>query len=225
MSFFWNSFASLQDDTPPPSRQVAQAPRPKQRPPLIQSKPFQEYTKSDNQVQHLSDNQVQHLSDNQVQHLSDNQVQHLSDNQVQHLSDNQVQHLSDNQVQHLSDNRFQSNPFEPLYIYKNVKPSPLKLNQYNIHSECTPVHSNYNSPRISVDRLPIFDGSNVLNGGIYNDEKIHGGHFTTPRCDDMRVRLAELHHKYSELVVDMTRVQEQFIAITNQLSDLYEDTQ
>lgn len=165
MSFFWNSFTSSCDE---PTRPVAQAPRPKQRPPLIQSKPFQDYSSNTKE----------------------------------------------------DSNDTKPNPFEPLYIYKNAKPSPLNLNQYNINSECTPVHSNYNSPRISVDRLPLFDGSNVLNGGMYKDEKVHGGQFITITptteqplsCNDLRVRLVELHHKYSEL-------QEQLLAITNQLSE------
>ena len=213
MSFFWNTFASSQDDTPP--RPVAQPPRPKQRAPLIQSKPFQEYSSKTLVVT------AQPVEEPKSPVVSKDEE---PKSPVVSKDDDKPKSLLtsfpsvDDEPQSPK-----SNPFEPLYIYKNTKPS--SLNKYNIRAECTPVHSNYNSPRISVDRLPLFDGSHVLNGGLYKDEKVHGGQFMTasclgkttlPRYDDWHTRLVELHHKYSEL-------QEHMLVVTQQLSDLCQE--
>lgn len=208
MSFFWNTFASSQDDTPP--RPVAQPPRPKQRAPLIQSKPFQEYSSKTLVVT------AQPVEEAKSPAVS-------KDDKPKSLLTSFPSVDDEPQASSVKEEQPKSNPFEPLYIYKNTKPSPL--NKYNIRAECTPVHSNYNSPRISVDRLPLFDGSHVLNGGLYKDEKVHGGQFTTasclgkttlPRYDDWHARLVELHHKYSEL-------QEHMLVVTQQLSDLCQE--
>lgn len=201
MSFFWNTFASSQDDTPP--RPVAQPPRPKQRTQLIQSKPFQEYSKTPIVVT--------------AQPVEEPSSPVSNDDEKPKSLITSFPSVDDEPPS--SSVEPKSNPFEPLYIYKNTKPSPL--NKYNIRAECTPVHSTYNSPRISVDRLPLFDGSHILNGGMYKDEKVHGGHVggktTRPRYDDWHARLVDLHQKYSEL-------QEQMLAVTQQLSDLCQET-
>ena len=125
---------------------------------------------------------------------------------------------------------------EPVITFEPVVVN--ELNKYNIKAECTPVHSGYNSPRVSVDRLPMFDefdfGRNdVVNGGVYKDAMVNAGvyshthdreHVNGERMnEEMRSQLYELQHKYSELLSEMTHLQGRMDTVTNQFSDLCQD--
>jgi hypothetical protein len=134
--------------------------------------------------------------------------------------------------------------FQPIYVTRKSKLSvevPVvdvsELNKYSIQNECTPMHSQFNSPRVSVDKFDIFStpvGPNVVNNGVFNNVVVHGGvsenlaHTSLPDReyvqDNIQNRLCELQHKFDIVVNEINRIQQQMANITEDLSNLYVDS-
>lgn len=134
--------------------------------------------------------------------------------------------------------------FQPIYVTRKPKLSvevPVvdvsELNKYSIQNECTPVHSQYNSPRVSVDKFDMFPtpvGPNVVNNGMFNNVVVHGGvcenlaHTSLPDREyvqeNFQARLSELQHKFDIVVNEINRIQQQMANITEDLSNMYVDS-
>jgi hypothetical protein len=134
--------------------------------------------------------------------------------------------------------------FQPIYVTRKPKITvevPVidvsELNKYSIQNECTPVHSQFNSPRVSVDKLDIFstpNTHNVVNNGVFNNSVVNGGvrenlaHTSLPDReyvqDNIQNRLSELQHKFDIIVNEFNRIQQQMTNLTEDLSNLYVDS-
>jgi hypothetical protein len=108
----------------------------------------------------------------------------------------------------------------------------LELNKYNIQAECTPQHSVYNSPRISVDKLDMFNWEpkyTTVNHGIFKNSMVNGGRVqprslpSSPVVKRQRissVSLNDVQYNLQSGIQELARLQKQFENLSIQLLDL-----
>lgn len=131
--------------------------------------------------------------------------------------------------------------FQPIYVTRKPKVTVFdlsELNKYSIQNECTPAHSQFNSPRVSVDKLDLFFAPasvspNVVNNGVFNNTVVNGGvrenlaHTSLPDReyiqDNIQNRLSELQHKFDVVVNEFNRIHQQMANLTEDLANLYVD--
>jgi len=123
---------------------------------------------------------------------------------------------------------------ETKFVFENVQ-TDNELNKYNIQSECTPLHSTYNSPRISVDKLYLFDWEpkyTTVNGGVFKESTVNGGRVeqrvvrslpSSPVVKRQRVpsvSLSDVQYNLQSGIQELARLQQQFEKLSIQLLDL-----
>lgn len=108
----------------------------------------------------------------------------------------------------------------------------LELNKYNIQAECTPQHSVYNSPRISVDKLDMFNWEpkyTTVNHGIFKNSIVNGGRVqprslpSSPVVKRQRISsisLNDVQYNLQSGIQELARLQKQFENLSIQLLDL-----
>lgn len=108
----------------------------------------------------------------------------------------------------------------------------LELNKYNIQAECTPQHSAYNSPRLSVDKLYMFDWEpkyTTINNGVFKNSMVNGGRVqprslpSSPVVKRQRissVSLSDVQYNLQSGIQELARLQKQFENLSIQLLDL-----
>ena len=108
----------------------------------------------------------------------------------------------------------------------------LELNKYNIRAECTPQHSLYNSPRISVDKLDMFNWEpkyTTVNNGMFKNLMVNGGRVqprslpSSPVVKRQRVpsvSLGDVQYNLQSGIQELARLQKQFEKLSIQLLDL-----
>lgn len=107
-----------------------------------------------------------------------------------------------------------------------------QLNKYNIQSECTPQISAYNSPRLSADKLYMFDWEpkyTTVNNGVFNNIFVNGGHYSTtsaPPSPTLKrnVRdtktLEEMESELNYHVFELEQLRQKFEKLSFKLFDL-----
>jgi hypothetical protein len=108
----------------------------------------------------------------------------------------------------------------------------LELNKYNIQAECTPQNSTYNSPRISVDKLHMFNWEpkyTTVNHGMFKNTMVNGGRVqprslpSSPVVKRQRtpsVSLSDVQYNLQSGIQELARLQKQFESISIQILDL-----
>lgn len=110
-----------------------------------------------------------------------------------------------------------------------------QLNKYNIQAQCTPQISAYNSPRLSVDKLYMFDWEpkyTTVNHGVFNNTMVNGGHYSTtsaPPSPTLKrsVRdtktLEEMESELNYYVFELEQLRQKFEKLSFKLFDLQTD--
>lgn len=108
-----------------------------------------------------------------------------------------------------------------------------ELNKYNIQAQCTPQVSAYNSPRLSADKLYMFDWEpkyTTVNHGVFNNTMVNGGHCSAPPSptlkrvvrDDTKT-LEEMESELNHYIFELEQLRQKFEKLSFKLFDLQTD--